>query len=65
MDKEIQKILSRPATNARGAAKVYGVSENQVYVMAKAGEVESFRMRGRVIFPTAPMRKRLGIESAA
>jgi hypothetical protein len=65
MDKTIQEILSRPAISASDAAKVYNVSQNQIYAMAKTGEIESVRLRGRVIFPTAPMRKRLGIEAAA
>jgi hypothetical protein len=47
------------------AGRIYGLGRCPTYAAAKAGEIETVRLGKLIKAVTAPMRKRLGMESAA
>lgn len=40
------------------------VSRNSIYDACKSGDIECFRVGKKIIIPTAPLRRKLGIEAA-
>jgi Helix-turn-helix domain len=46
------------------AAKLFGVGRNSIYEACNTGEIECFRVGKKIIIPTAPLRRKLGIEAA-
>jgi excisionase family DNA binding protein len=65
MDTEIQKLLSRPTITVDEAAEVLGISRNGAYERVRAGDLASVSMGKRRLVLTAPLRRMLGIETAA
>lgn len=49
------------ALSAAQAAELLGVSKQTVYRAVRAGDLDSFRLAGRVVIPAAPLLDRLGI----
>lgn len=45
------------------ASKVMPISRNGLYDALRRGEIESFRLGKRIIIPTAPLLRKLGIEA--
>ena len=39
-------------------------SRNAIYTACQVGDIESFRSGKRIIIPTAPLRRKLGMEAA-
>lgn len=46
------------------AAGILGIGRNAAYEAVRRGEIPSVRIGGRIVVPTAPLRKMLGIEPA-
>jgi hypothetical protein len=66
MDDEIKtKIASQLTVSVGVAAQAFGIGRNAGYEAVKAGQIPSIRIGGRICVPTAPLRKMLGIETAA
>lgn len=65
MDKELEKLLSRPTITVDEAAEVLGISRNGAYERVRAGDVASVSMGRRRLVLTAPLRRMLAIEAAA
>ena len=40
------------------------VSRNGIYDACKTGQIECFRLGRKIVIPTAPLRRKLGIEAA-
>ena len=60
----ISDILSRPTTSIDGLAAVLGISRSLAYRLAQKGKIQSVRIGGRVIIPTAPLREMLRMAAA-
>lgn len=45
-------------------AKVMPLSRNLIYAACNTGEIECFRVGRKIVIPTAPLRRKLGIEAA-
>ena len=72
---EIQRVLSRPGISPHDlyALGVIPVSRNSIYEACRrfldgagespaAGVIECFRVGKKIIIPTAPLRRKLGLE---
>ncbi len=47
------------------AANVLGIGKNSAYRAVKAGQIPSIRIGGRLLVPTAQLRKLLGLEGVS
>ena len=65
MDKELEKLLSRPTITVDEAAEVLSDSAAMGPTSAWAGDVASVSMGRRRLVLTAPLRRMLAIEAAA
>jgi hypothetical protein len=63
----LEKLLTENAAigpDDLGPYPVFG-SRNKIYADCKNGEIECFRHGKKIIIPTAPLRRKLGLEGAA
>jgi hypothetical protein len=65
MDKDIQELLRKPTVSVPDAGRVLGIGRNAAYDAVKRGEIDSLAFGKRRVVPTAPLRRKLGIETAA
>lgn len=66
MNDELKQLLSKPVANVPDVGRVcFGLTKNASYEAAKRGDFACIRMGGRIVVPTAPLRKMLGIEEKA
>jgi hypothetical protein len=45
-------------------SKLLPMSRNLIYAACNTGEIECFRVGKKIIIPTAPLRRKLGISAA-
>jgi hypothetical protein len=45
-------------------AKLMPLSRNLIYAACNTGEIECFRIGKKIIIPTGPLRRKLGMEAA-
>lgn len=59
-------ILSQPSISPEElhASGLIPVGRNGIYEACNKGEIECFRMGKKIIIPTAPLRRKLGMEAA-
>jgi hypothetical protein len=62
---EIIKALSKPTITPAVAGSVYGLKKNATYEAIRRGEIKSLRFGHKIVIPTAPIRKQLGLDEAA
>ncbi len=57
--------LSRPTISPLelAALKLLPVSRDGIYNACNSGEIECFRIGGKIVIPCAPLRRKLGIEA--
>jgi hypothetical protein len=62
----VEEALQRPTISVDELVRlqVMPVSRQLIYDAINAGEIESVRLRGRVLVLCGPLRRRLGIEAA-
>lgn len=62
----VEELLKRPTISAEQLykANLIPVSRASIYDACVSGEIESFRIGRRIVIPTAPLRKKLGLEAA-
>lgn len=63
---KIEELLSRPAITPEelADAKLLPIARNGIYDALNRGEIEHFRVGRKFVIPTAPLRRKLGIEGA-
>jgi hypothetical protein len=61
---EILAGLAEITTSVEIAGAAYGLARNASYEAVRRGEIDSVKMGGKIVCPTAPIRKRLGLEAA-
>ncbi len=66
MDQSKSAVLSQPSVSPEELydAGVLPLSRGSIYAACNSGEIESFRVGKKIVIPTAPLRKKLGIEAA-
>lgn len=65
MDPEIQKLLGQLVITVDETRRVLRVGRNAMYDAIKRGEIETMRIGKRIVVPTAPLRRRFGLDAAA
>lgn len=64
MNAELEALLSKPTASVPDVGRVcFSLAKNAAYAAAKSGQIPSIRIGGRVVVPTAAIRKMLGIEA--
>src|SRR3954452_13533574 len=62
-DKAITKAIKHKLTvTIEEAGQALGVGRNSAYAAARRGEIEAFKIGARLVVPTAPLRRQLGID---
>lgn len=62
--KAISELLSRPViTVPEAGMTIFGLSRNGAYEAAKRGDFETIKIGKLIVVPTAPLRKKLGMEA--
>jgi hypothetical protein len=65
MNDQIRKMLFEELTvSVEVAGKAFNLSRNPAYDACRSGQIPSFRIGKKIVVPTAPLRKMLGIEAA-
>ena len=65
MDNAIRsELIDKLTVSVETAGKALGLSRNPAYEACRNGQITSIKIGGRVLVPTAPLRKMLGIEAA-
>jgi len=59
---DAQSVLSRPTMTVEQAGKLLGVSRATAYAAAKVGDLPTFRLNGRLVVPTAEIRRMLRLD---
>ena len=62
MQKSVRDAINSPATTIPIAGKLLGLSRNKAYEAASRGEIPTLRFGKRIVVPTAPLRRMLGLE---
>lgn len=60
---EVRLALAPVTISVPVAARVLDVTPNLAYRAVKAGEIESIRVGSSIRIPTAPLRRRLGLDA--
>ena len=55
-------VLLRPTMTVEEAGRLLGVGRATAYAAAKAGDLPTFRMNGRLLVPTAEIRRLLRLD---
>ena len=65
MKSEVRKaILEDFSVPVEVAGKALNMAKNAAYRAVKSGEIPSVKIKGKIIVPTAPLRRMLGIDEA-
>lgn len=59
---DIPDPLDRPTVNVAEVARIIGIGESAAYKAVKTGEIPSIRIGGRILIPTAALRRMLGLD---
>jgi hypothetical protein len=58
-------LLSKPTISVEDAGvTILGLSRNAAYEAAKRGDFHTIKFGRRILVPTAPLKRQLGIETA-
>jgi excisionase family DNA binding protein len=63
MSKSISEILNGLTTTVPLAGKVLGLSRNKAYEAVAKGEIPALRFGKRIVVPTVPLKRMLGLEN--
>jgi excisionase family DNA binding protein len=59
---KVETLLARPTITPDELAVVLRISRNGAYDAVRRGEVDSFRVGKKIKVPTAPLRRKLGMD---
>lgn len=62
---DIENLLRNPTITVDAAARVLSMGRNAAYDAVRRGEIETMKVGKRYKVLSAPLRRRLGIETAA
>lgn len=64
MNEDLKSLFSKPNASVQDAGRIcFGLNKNMAYAAVARGEIPSIRFGGKIVVPTAPLKKMLGIES--
>ena len=59
---EAAQILARPTITVADALKVLPLSRNGIYEAIRRGDIKTVRVGKKILVPTAPLRRQLGMD---
>jgi excisionase family DNA binding protein len=59
----VDELLDRPTITPEEALQVLPLSRNGLYEALRRGDITSIRIGKKILVPTGPLRRLLGIES--
>ena len=59
---EVEGLLAKPTLTVAEALKLIPLSRNGIYAAITRGDIKTIKIGGRILVPTAPLRRQLGIE---
>lgn len=59
---ELDQLLAQPTLTVADALKVVPISRNGIYEAIRRGEIQTVKIGKKILVPTAPLRRLLGIE---
>lgn len=60
----LDEALSRPTIPVPAAGKLFfGLARNAAYDAAKAGDIPTIKIGGRIMVPVAPLAEKLGLRT--
>lgn len=59
---DIPDPLNRPTVKVAEFARIFGIGESAAYKAVKAGEIPAVRIGGRILIPTAALRRMLSLD---
>lgn len=60
----IDEALARPTISVPDAGKLFfGLGRNSAYEAAKAGDIPTIKIGGRIMVPVVPLAEKLGLRS--
>ena len=65
MQKSVRDAMNSPTTTVPIAGKLLGLSRNKAYEAASRGDIPTLRFGKRIVVPTMPLRRMLGLESGS
>jgi hypothetical protein len=64
MDENLRlELLEKLTVSVEVAGRAFGLGRNSSYEACRTGQIPNMRIGGKVVVPTAPLRKMLGIEA--
>ena len=64
-DTSLPTVEESPTVTAERAFSILGIGRTAGYEAVKRGDIPSIRLNGRILIPTAPLRRMLGIETVS
>jgi excisionase family DNA binding protein len=58
---ELVELLGQPTVTVSEAGQILGLSRNGTYEAVRRGDLEVMKFGKRIIVPTAPLRRKLGL----
>jgi hypothetical protein len=65
MQKSVRDVMNSPTTTVPIAGKLLGLSRNKAYEAASRGDIPTLRFGKRIVVPTMPLRRMLGLEGGS
>ena len=65
MDPKKRKLLDKLTITVDEAGEILDIGRNSAYEAVRRGDIESFRTGKLIHVPTAPLRRKLGIDGVA
>jgi hypothetical protein len=60
----VDEALSKPTISVPDAGRLFfGLGRNAAYDAAKAGDIQTIKIGGRIVVPVAPLAESLGLRS--
>ncbi len=60
----LSEALARPTISVPDAGRLFfGLARNAAYDAAKAGDIATIKVGGRIVVPVAPLAARLGLQT--
>lgn len=60
---EVDQLLARPTLTVADALKIIPLSRNGLYEAIRRGDIATVKMGKKILVPTAPLRRQLGLEA--
>ena len=60
---EADQLLAKPVITVSDALKIVPLGRNSLYEAIRRGEIQTVKIKKKILVPAAPLRRLLGIEA--